>query len=148
MCLQYISQFVTGWAFAHFSSGQCCRTERASASYNMEHGLGGFLSEFARPVFLVRANLVFVGIHYEYMTSEASPIYIPLLPFTALRSTPSLGSPGGQALRAHAPFQFMTALPPEALHVIAVYYQSGLPMTKSELRVVYSLCFRTCPYYQ
>ena len=36
------------------------------------------LTNIPRPVFLVRANLVFVGIRYkhvEYMTSEASLLY-------------------------------------------------------------------------
>ena len=59
---------------------------------------------FTRPVFLVRADLVFVGIRYkhlEYKTSKASPFYttVPL----SLRAVDS-----EQALSARSHFQFPT----------------------------------------
>ena len=57
------------------------------------------LMNFARPVFLARANLVFFGIRYkhlEYRASRASPFY---------NTKPTVS---GRALSAHTHFQFST----------------------------------------
>ena len=45
------------------------------------------LMYFTRPVFLVRANLVFIGIRYEhleYNASKASPFYTTVLTMSGL----------------------------------------------------------------